>query len=455
MGKWRFDRTTIFFAVVVVLYCLDLIYFLGITDTDHLPHPFRVFRLIGDTDLFRGFRSMLRQMIFLSLPSSLVGIAIAHRALLNRPLADALLRFLRLGIWLPLLLLFALPTETIAWTIAAAAVMSGCYNYLVARVLLNFQGRDVLLYVGRETILLLFFFMMLAQIELRYWPWFYVVQLSFGFQVLTIVAIFLILINWIFRSNFEAAAQTRGILLRRQIESANRSSLFGALIIAIACFVIWQAFASISFHGLSVSPSILVSPLDALKATYNLLGSGEIGNDIYVSLCEMFLGLIVCGLMTVVIVTLSMSNILRSVLVFLFPLTFVSSMMVVNSILFIPLGPGLANKLLTVGLSTFYAFFQTWWAFRNYRMIVRMVLALDDALPFAFAAMLFGEAMASTAGLGFTMIMASGTYQREKALAAFLITAGLLVSLSAGLRWIARRLYTPAPAANAITARAA
>src|ERR1051326_4749406 len=105
MRKWRFDRTTIFLAVVVVLYFWDLVYFLGITDPEHLPHPFRIFRLTVDSELFRIFRSVLRQMIFLSLPGSVIGIAVAHGVLRNRRVTDVLIQFLRFAVWLPFLLL--------------------------------------------------------------------------------------------------------------------------------------------------------------------------------------------------------------------------------------------------------------------------------------------------------------------------------------------------------------
>src|SRR5436190_3932003 len=109
MRKWRLDRISVFFFVVVVLFLWDLIYFTGITDPAHLPHPFRIFRLFGDSDLFRNFRSVLRQMIFLSLPGSVIGIALARGILLNRRVTDVALRFLRLAIWLPFLLLFIVP----------------------------------------------------------------------------------------------------------------------------------------------------------------------------------------------------------------------------------------------------------------------------------------------------------------------------------------------------------
>jgi ABC-type nitrate/sulfonate/bicarbonate transport system permease component len=81
-------------------------------------------------------------------------------------------------------------------------------------------------------------------------------------------------------------------------------------------------------------------------------------------------------------------------------------------------------------------------------------LAIDDSLPIAFVMMLFAELMAATAGLGFMMTVASATYQIDKGLVGFFITAALLVALSSALRFTAKRLYLPGPAAKAVGARA-
>jgi ABC-type nitrate/sulfonate/bicarbonate transport system permease component len=66
------------------------------------------------------------------------------------------------------------------------------------------------------------------------------------------------------------------------------------------------------------------------------------------------------------------------------------------------------------------------------------LFAIDDALPIAFIAMLFGELYGATAGLGFQMTVASATYQYQEGLGYFLITAIFLASLSMMLRLIVR-----------------
>ena len=102
---------------------------------------------------------------------------------------------------------------------------------------------------------------------------------------------------------------------------------------------------------------------------------------------------------------------------------------------------GLWHKAFVVGFLTFFPFIQALWGLRNHPLYFSIFLAIDDALPVAFVAMMLGELWAATAGLGFMMTIASATRQTDNGLAEFLITAALLVALSAILRSIAKRLY--------------
>lgn len=84
---------------------------------------------------------------------------------------------------------------------------------------------------------------------------------------------------------------------------------------------------------------------------------------------------------------------------------------------------------------------QTVWALREESLIYRILFAVEHALPYGFATMLYGEMMSATAGLGFTVVVASATYQIEKAFAVFLITLSLLLALSLVLRLAAVTVY--------------
>jgi ABC-type nitrate/sulfonate/bicarbonate transport system permease component len=73
------------------------------------------------------------------------------------------------------------------------------------------------------------------------------------------------------------------------------------------------------------------------------------------------------------------------------------------------------------------------------------LLALDNALPYAFVGMLFGQLFASTAGLGFLIVVMRAEGNRTEALATSLITFGLLVVVSLALTLVAKTIASSTP----------
>jgi ABC-type nitrate/sulfonate/bicarbonate transport system permease component len=76
---------------------------------------------------------------------------------------------------------------------------------------------------------------------------------------------------------------------------------------------------------------------------------------------------------------------------------------------------------------------------RDTPISIRILLAIDHALPIAFLGALLGEAYAGTQGLGFVMVVASATYQTAYGLVGFFLTMALVLGLSSALRVITRR----------------
>lgn len=449
MTKWRIDRTSIFLCVVGLLFLWDLAYFVGIRDPARFPHPLRVFLLLGDSEFVRGFLRMLRLIILCLVSGGLIGVALGSLILRSSWLTQEMLRFLRLGLWLPFLLLFATPVEAFVLSIAAALLCS-CYHYLAARYLLGLRGHDVLRLVGRETILQVLFISLIAQIWFEYWKWFEfapMFQPQTGVQVLVMLLFLIFFINWIFRSNFDLTARRRETVLTKELNSANWSSLGGAVLFTVICLLIWQALSQ-------------SSPLDALKAGYGLLERGELLGDIKVSLLEIVVGM-AFGASIALLVFGGIANLslLRSLLLPLLPLTYISPV-VLWLLMFLwygrHTGPFLDfwHKVVAVGLLSFFPFVQALWGLRDRPLLYSTLLAIDDALPIAFVMMLYGELYAATAGLGFMMTVASATYQTDKGLAGFVTTTVLLVALSAILRWIAKSLHFPERSADVLPAQA-
>ena len=72
-------------------------------------------------------------------------------------------------------------------------------------------------------------------------------------------------------------------------------------------------------------------------------------------------------------------------------------------------------------------------------------MALDNALPYAFLGMFFGELFASTKGVGFFVAVARARGYRTEALAASLIALALMIAVSVILRLMLKRLITSKP----------
>jgi ABC-type nitrate/sulfonate/bicarbonate transport system permease component len=105
----------------------------------------------------------------------------------------------------------------------------------------------------------------------------------------------------------------------------------------------------------------------------------------------------------------------------------------------------MGHKVILVGFLSFFTITQILWGLRGHPLASRVLLAIDEALPIAFVAMLFSEMYAATKGVGFAMVVASAGNQTDKALAIFLITAALLAVISATLRSFAKRVYPVRP----------
>lgn len=186
-----------------------------------------------------------------------------------------------------------------------------------------------------------------------------------------------------------------------------------------------------------------------MKAGYRLLRENEIYGDIGVSLLEL-LGGIILGLCIALLLSALLSitdGVIRNVLFAVISILYISPIVLWLLSWFVAgISPSSAftyflHKVIAVAFLSFFTLTQALWALRDRPLIYRLLSAVDDTLPIAFLAMLFGELWASTQGLGFAMTVASATYQHDKGLAMFLLVVAMLAAISAMLRWITKRLY--------------
>ncbi|MGE5307200.1 MAG: hypothetical protein ACM3TN_28155 [Alphaproteobacteria bacterium] len=436
---WEINRETVFLWLILLLFLFDLAYVLGLRNPERLPHPFVFFRRLGDVEFLRGIaRAMLRETIFISVLGGALGLGVGVFVLKNSWLTQTVLSFLGWGLWLPFFVLLATLDPLILGIIAVA--LCTCYHYLAARSVLGLPDRDTRAYVVREAILQSFLLMLLSQRWWQGWKWSdfaATYRPAQGAGVFITILGFLLLINWVFSFDFELAAERLRTIHAKVRDTATWISFCGFLLFAVIFLMIWQLIGLVTFPFLS-------SPVGVMKAG---LAYSQIYLDVKVFLLELLGGIVLGTFIAVLLVVLlsTARGIIKSILLFVFPLLYLSPI-VLWLLWFATLGwkPPLfmeySHKVIAVGFLSSYPLVQGLWAVRDRRLIVRWLLAVDDALPIAFVAMLFGELWAATAGLGFAMAVASATGQIDRGLYVVLITAILLAVVSAAIKWIAERL---------------
>jgi len=104
-----------------------------------------------------------------------------------------------------------------------------------------------------------------------------------------------------------------------------------------------------------------------------------------------------------------------------------------------PMSPFGWHVMILVATLTFFPSVRAFWGLREHSSKVRLLLALDAALPFAIIGILFGEFYTATQGLGLLIAIARATRSTVELFALFVVTISLFIVLSASLRVAARK----------------
>ena len=442
---------------------------------DHLGILFTLFfvfvvvvALALDFDFLRGFVLMILQIAVVSALGCVIGVALAEVVLRSEWMTQSTIRFLRLGLWLPFFAVWATRAWWIPWNnflqvspgvkeILAVVIpalptvtFAVCYYYLSARQPLRLHRRRAFLMIVRPTLLHSLFFALFAQTLLYSdgWQWGISVinpDWRLGRHAATVLLLlggFLGLIFLPFGHSFDKVAELSVISSVRQIRSEKLSSFFGAAMLWLLCFAMWD------FYSVFLRDFFAIPPLrNVLRAAYRLLTTGSLVPnmnetlwlDAAVSVQEIGLGLLLGGVLAFVLVKLI--EIAEPTLHLSGVLVFTHSIPIVLAITFMAwIGIGILLKAAIVAAAALFPFAEAFRGFRTGSLITRISLALENALPYAFVGMLFGELWASTAGLGFFLVVARATGYETEALAAGLIILVLMLSVSVVLRFVIKRL---------------
>lgn len=441
----KIDRTRIFLAVVLLLYLWDVAFFVGLRNPDHVPHPFSLFRTLGDIEVLRGFPAMLREVIFSFASGSLIGIAIGALVLYSSSLSALIRSLLRILLWLPLIVIFAVPAPLVMGIIAVA--LCACYYYIAARSSLGLRLSDAWIYTAREALLQALLVCLLSQLWVSHWQWSnftMFMEIGPGFKVFATLVGLMGFINWCFRSDFQLMANTHAAILSQELESKKRLS--------------FNCFQTSAIYTLTLLATVSL----LFYLSFGSILNNQIWRDMGLSLLEVIGGIVSGGLVGQgVFVLLSRKASLRKLVFPLLPLMHISAIalwlivFVVWLNWFRPANSSFLyfwHKVIAVGCLTFFPLVQSLWGFRDRPIFYRVLIAIHEALPIAFVAMFFGEAYGATQGVGFLAVVASATQQSDKAIAVCFLTFVLMVGLSVLLRWAVITLYSSEKTAQAVPA---
>lgn len=445
MKRWNVDRVKVFFLIVVVSFLYDLTFYLGIRDTARFPHPFVYFRSLGDVELLRGFPWMLRQVMFSLVAGGLLGWIASLIILKSDWLTRASIRFLRIALWFPFLVVFAALPQTIAFGIAAA-MLAAVYHFLTARSTLEFSNGAACHYAAGEVTLQCLFFNLIAQVWMRGWEWAIAEQsnTTTGFITFALILSLVFFINWTFGRSFAAVCTTRSIQHNKECLISQGSSFLGVALLTVIWLLLWQLICAALLNDSA-------GPFPAIQRAIELVIGREVRRDINISLFEVGGGLFFGGLFAFATSTaMNSSEKIERAIAKTLPFTHLSLIALWPVVFFYVLPTsgstswyrsffsiGIGGKMILVGFLTFFAFIQTLWAFREVNLSQRLLIAIHDALPIAFVAMCFSELYGATAGLGFQMVVAGSTFNFQESLAWFLITVVLLSVLSGVVSFLA------------------
>jgi len=323
---------------------------------------------------------MLRHAIFSLVAGGIIGTAVGFVILKSSWLTHATIRFLRIVLWFPFIVLFAVPDT---FTLGIVAVMlCAIYHFLTARSLLKIGGKDALRHVAREATLQAILITLIAQMWTQRWQWtlFAAIQnAGMGFGVLASLVALLSLINWIFKSRFQVLSERCAVITTQELNLAGRSSFLGVVLFTVVWLLLWQVTSLI----LGIANS---SPFDALRETLELVSYG-IWGDITTSLLEIVGGMFVGGSLAVAISTiLYRSEKVQSVVIDLLPIAYISPIALwLLVFLFVDWlkvnhSLGYGHKIIGIGLLTFFPFVQALWGFRDHSSRYRILRLIMHSL---------------------------------------------------------------------------
>lgn len=397
------------------------------------PRLFAYVDVVGQISFLHGLVTFLLRMLAYWLCGFALGLGLAAviaRQFFVRPF----IRFLRVCLWAPFLLVFVTPSVFVLGT--AAVMFATCYFYLANQTSHNDRvGLSWETVLGRSLLQALCFALV---VELWFPVWVVykfptigsvVVGLGIVFVVLVLVAV----IHWAFRLDLRAMARFQALALDNERSLSGWRSICTGILGSIILGGVWFGLVAVKWINAQSTPFGIV------QGSIYLFSRGEIWSDILMTLIEVASGLALGGTIGFFLTPYMKtdrknSQIVTSLVALCYP-TAITIWLLVFYLAGMPL---FAGRIMLVTILVVCPFAESLLGHEDRPIVARIACGADSSLPFAFVAALLAEAYASTQGLGFLMVVAAATYQTNFGVVGFLVTILLLLGLSCCLRIVAK-----------------
>jgi ABC-type nitrate/sulfonate/bicarbonate transport system permease component len=388
---------------------------------------------------------MLTQTVVLGCLGALIGSQVGALIYRSRALTQATLPLLRIGYWLPLFVGWALPVwalseESLPMTVSVVigiglvtVSLAACYYYLTARLTLTFTLQENRLFFVRATLLQSLLVSLVSQVWLRPygWNWFLLSEpggVAVGYTTLALILIVIAVFQFVTKFSFTKTTENCRAAMSNEFKNINSKSLLLSALLILLFFVVWQLAAALDRKG------NIVAPLEPM-----------IWINLGISLFELILGVSLSVSISVLTTrTMSTNPFFRESAFQWLPFTAVTSLL--SPLLIIYWVPQFAvpwATITSVASMSYFSIVQILWGLGKQPLKCRLLLAMYEAMPFAFLGLLFGETMAATAGLGFFVTIASNIGRPVvERLAGAMVIVILFVFLSATIGTLGKRKCT-------------
>ncbi len=377
------------------------------------------------------------------------------------------LRFLRLGLWLPVYLFwglsiwripihddgFMLGVNKIGTGLMAtgpSVFLAACYNYLHARARTHGDKTKIGLALFREVLLFALLLTLLWQVFFpRVWPWGWLVHsLAANYAAVSAIVAAVFFVNLLCRWTLRDRTESNDAKRIDQSQRQNSYSLIASLFLILIILTLWQVLGSTVRNKFGIA-----APIEVGQAIVQLLVTGSdafadkrtttIWFDIGVSLVNIFAAVGLAALLAMAFVKAGSKYLSLKLSSLIMALTCIARIALGNLIM-AWLGIGILQKITTLICFSFFPLAQAFWNCRSSQLMPLILLSIDAGLPYAFLGMLFSEAMVSTSGIGFFMLVFPADGHLAEATATGLIAFSILAAISLALRFTARRILRSA-----------